>query len=151
MSYVPVKPGSPLSMWQHGAGKGFGAYENVGDWTWEFDPFVFGFLAPADSTPQPAPTIKGFGGCGCGGKCGGCGGHNHGVSGLGQGLFNTGCFSSTDISTWGWCEWGLLAAGAYFAVSFLGDLIGAGKSVKSSYRSYKKSAQRRAQAQAAMF
>jgi hypothetical protein len=63
MSYVPVKRGSPAAFWQHGAypGCGFGAYEDVGDWTWEFDPYVFSFLAPADSAPQPAPVISGFG------------------------------------------------------------------------------------------
>ena len=57
MSYIGVVPQSPLAFWQHG----FGAYENVGDWAWEYDPFVFSFLAPMDSKPQPAPVIAGFG------------------------------------------------------------------------------------------
>lgn len=148
MSYLPINPRSNQALWQ---ASGIGAFEQVGDWSWMFYPGAFSWLAPRDSAIQPAIPSTGLGGCGCGGKCGGCGGGHDHSHGLGQGLFNTGCFASTDMSTWGWCEWGLLAAGAYFAVSFVGDLIGAGRSVKSSYRSYRKSAQRRAQAQAAMF
>jgi len=136
VSYVPVKPNSPLAFWQHGQArsKGFGAYESVGDWTWEFDPFAFSFLAPADSTPQPAPFIKGFGGCGCGGSCGGCGGHKHGVGQTSAGLFGTGLFSSSDPTQWGWGEWATIGGGLYVAGSLFGDLKGAGRRAGKAYR-----------------
>jgi hypothetical protein len=137
MSYVPVKPNSPLAFWQHGQArsKGFGAYESVGDWTWEFDPFAFSFLAPSDSTPQPAPYIKGFGGCGCGGKCG-CGdGHKHGVGQAATGVLGTSCFSSSNISSWGICEWGAIAVGLYLTGSVVGDLTTAAQKTKKAARS----------------
>jgi hypothetical protein len=155
VSYVPVKRGSTLALWQHGQlGRGFGAYESVGDWTWELNPFAFSWLAPGDSTPQPAPIISGFsglGGCGCGGSCGGCGSHSHGVSGLGQGLLNTGLFASTDVSTWGIGEWSILAIAALGAVNILGGIAGAGKSTAKAYSGYKRRKKKRLQAQASMF
>jgi hypothetical protein len=61
------------------ANRGMGTYKNVGDWTWEFYPGPYSFLAPSDSAPQPAPILyakRGMSGCGCGcnGAPGGCGG-----------------------------------------------------------------------------
>jgi hypothetical protein len=147
MSYVPVQPGSYQALAQ---ASGIGAYENSGDWTWMFNPYEYSFLNPADSKAQPAFGFSGLSGCGCGGKCGGCGGHSH-DHGLGQGLFNTGLFESTDISTWGWGEWGVVAAGVYLGVSVVSDVIGAGRSVGSAYQSSRRTAKRRAQAQADMF
>lgn len=132
MSYVRVKPNSPLSFWQHG--RGFGAYQNVGNWTWEFDPFVFSFLAPSDSRPQPAPVISGFGGCGCGGSCGGCGGHKHGVGQASSGLFGTGLFTSSDPTQWGIGEWATIAGGLYVAGSLFGDIKSAGRRAGKGYR-----------------
>ena len=77
MSYLPVRPGTAVDLFMHGQTSGFqnsgmGAYDRVGDWSWEFfGPNAFAFLDPADSTPQPAPMLPnkkwfGMGGCGCG-------------------------------------------------------------------------------------
>ena len=76
---------------------GLADYQPTGNWSWEFYPPPYDFLAPPRSIPMPGVVMpedalqpRGFGGCGCGGKCGGgcgcgsacsCGGHS---SGLGQ-------------------------------------------------------------------
>jgi hypothetical protein len=64
-------------------GRGMGEYEKTGNWSWEFFPPPYAFLAPPDSAPMPAPVITGegrgvgctgvgcTGGCGCNGACGG--------------------------------------------------------------------------------
>ena len=128
----------PLLFWQHGTPSrscGFGDYEHVGDWSWEFYPFAYAWLAPQDSVPQPAPRLKGFGcsgGCNCGGKC---------KSGMGQastGLFGTGLFSSSDPSQWGWGEYLAIAAGAYVGISLLGDVKTAGRKAGAGYRAVRR-------------
>ena len=136
MSYLPVDPQSAVSLFMHGDPSGYksgvGAYDRVGDWSWEyFGPNAFAFLDPADSTPQPAPHLHGMGDCGCGGKCGGCGGHSHG---MGQGLLNTGLFQSTDVSTWSWMEWAVLGLGVWGAANILGDVRSGAKSVRRSFK-----------------
>lgn len=139
MSYVPVPANANARLWEFGnpptKGRGFGdvarGYQASGDWSWMFYPAPFDFLAPKDSTPQPAPTISGFSGCGCGGKCGGCG--DHGV-GQATGVFGSGLFSSTDISQWGIGEWALVGVGLYVAGSIFGDV----KSGVGSYRGRKR-------------
>jgi hypothetical protein len=144
MSYLSVKPGTAVALFQHGQTSGFqsgvGAYEHVGDWGWEFfGPNAFAFLDPADSAPQPAPQLGGpsdswlgLGGCGCGGTCGGCG-HKHGVGGLGQGLFE-----STDISTWGVGEWVAVAAVGWLALSLISGTRRAGAKVAKAVRRRKR-------------
>jgi hypothetical protein len=157
MSYLPVKRGSALLLWQHGQPQGYqqglGAYQRVGDWTWEFDgPEAYAFLNPLDSAPQPAPILSGLGGCGCGGTCGGCGdGHSHGMGQATGGVLGTGLFSSTDISTWGWGEWVAVAGAVYLGGSLIGDIGGAASSVSGWRKSSTRAAKRRAQAQADMF
>jgi len=37
------------------------SYVHSGNWSWEFDPPPYDFLAPRDSAPQPAPILRGFG------------------------------------------------------------------------------------------
>jgi len=124
----------PLVFWQHGKPAnncGFGDYEHVGDWSWEFYPFAYSWLAPQDAAPQPAPHLKGFGcsgGCSCGGKC---------KSGMGQaatGLFGTNLFTTTDFSQWGWGEWTVLGIGAWGALRILSDIAGAGRAVGGTVR-----------------
>ncbi len=145
MSYLPVDPQSAVSLFMHGDPSGYktgvGAYDRVGDWTWEyFGPNADAFLDPADSTPQPAPTLPdpawGLGDCGCGGKCGGCGDkHQHGVGqATSGGLLNTGLFASTDMSTWGWPEWAVLGLGVWGAANILGDVRSGARSVRRSFR-----------------
>ncbi len=100
---------------------GIGGYRESGDWTWEFYPPPYDFLAPPDSVAQPAPVLyphdgHGMGGCGCGGSCGGCGDHGMGQT-TGPGLFGTGLFVSMDPSTWGWGEYSVIGAGAYLLLS----------------------------------
>ena len=93
---------------------GIGSYDKTGDWTWEYYPPPYDFLAPADSVAMPAPVLQGMGGCGCGGSCGGCGGrheHKHGM----------GLFDSMDWTTWGAGEWTAIAVGAYVLMSLVGD------------------------------
>jgi hypothetical protein len=144
MSYLPTDPQSPQILWQHAqippqvVAPGFGDYEHVGDWGWEyFGPNAYAWEAPADSAPQPAPILpdpawgsSGLG-CGCGGTCGGCGDHDHG---LGQGLLNTGLFQSTDISTWSWMEWAVLGLGVWGAANILGDVSSGARSVRRSFK-----------------
>lgn len=130
---------NPLVFWQHGNPSrncGFGDYERTGDWSWEFYPFAYSWLAPLDSAPQPAPILpRGMGdGCGCGGSCG-C------KNGMGQattGLFGTGLFSSSDPSQWGWGEWASIAVGVYFAGSLLGDVKSGGRRAGAAYRAAKR-------------
>jgi|SRR5579863_891971 len=114
---------------------GIGDYDRTGDWTWEYYPPPYDFLAPADSVSMPAPILTapgvpwrrsspqkpigaGAAGCGCGGTCGGCGDHSHG---LGDGLFNTGLFVNPDLSTWGVGEWLTIGLGGYLLISLLHD------------------------------
>jgi hypothetical protein len=140
MSYLATNPQSPQTLWQHSQlQRGVGAYQNVGDYSWEFfGPNAFAWEAPNDSAPQPAPIlpIGGLSGCGCGGKCGGCGdGHKHGVGqATGTGILGTGLFSSTDISSWGWGEWLGVAAAVYLGSSLLGDVGRGAKATKRTYR-----------------
>jgi hypothetical protein len=81
---------------------GLGEYEPTGNWSWEFYPPPYDFLAPPAVLPVPGVVMpedrlqnmggfSGLAGCGCGGKCGGgcgcgsacgCGGRCKG--GLGQ-------------------------------------------------------------------
>lgn len=109
-------------------GRGVGAYEGPGDvWNWEFYPPPYDWLAPANSTPMPAPILpkgRGMAGCGCG--CGGdCGGH-----GAGLGLFEAGL----DWSQWGIAEWTLVGLGSYLVLSIVGDMFSAGRKVTGAVR-----------------
>ena len=113
MSYEIVNPNSDMALMQ---ASGIGAYQNVGDWTFELFPYDYSFEAPADSVPIQPPVLKGMGcGCGCGGGC-------SKNQGLGQGLFNTGLFTNANPSTWGWGEWSAVAAGLYLAGSLISDI-----------------------------
>lgn len=141
MSYVSVAPNSFVNWSAHGPivpgmlDRGVGDYKNVGDWTWEFDPGAYWWLRPADSTPQPAPTL-GMGDCGCGGKCGGCGdGHSHGLAGLG-------IFESTDIASWGVGEWATIAVGLFI----VGKLVSGGRKATKAVKGYRRKQSRRAKA-----
>ena len=101
--------------------RGVGSYRNSGDWTWEFYPPPYDFLAPSDSAPMPAPVlftpgVGGLSGCHCGGRCGGHGCGRGGVAG-GLGLFDSGL----DLSQWGIGEWAIAGAGLYLALSLFGD------------------------------
>lgn len=154
MSYLPVDPQSAVSLFMHGDPSGYktgmGAYDRVGDWTWEYNgPNAFAFLDPADSAPQPAPHLPdaawGLGDCGCGGKCGGCGGHKHG---MGQGLLNTGLLSSTDFSTWTWQDYAMAAIVVFGGISVINSVLGVGKSARSTYRGIQRAQKRKARAQA---
>lgn len=137
---IPIGTG-----WAPEGMSGVSAYENVGDWTWEFfGPNAYAWEAPADSAPQPAPMLPdpAWGGhglsgdCGCGGSCGGCGGHKHGV-GQATGVLGTNCFASADISTWSWCEWGSIAVGIYLLGSLIGDAQRGAAKGRKIYRAAK--------------
>jgi hypothetical protein len=77
------------------------------------------FLQPGLGSLLPASSqlpVEFLGAKGMNGGCGCCG-----VSGLtmdGTGLFGTGLFAGgTDVSTWGYGEWGVLAVGFYMLFS----------------------------------
>lgn len=125
MSYQTVNPNSNLALWQ---ASGIGAYDHVGDYGWEFFPAPYDFEAPLDSQPIRPPIL----GMGCGGSCG-CGGTCSDNHGLGQGLFNTGLFTSTDPTQWGVGEWATIAAAVYLGSSIFGDAKTAGRKVRSGY------------------
>ena len=111
--------------------RGMGLYEHPGNWSWEFFPPPYDFLAPKDSVAVPAPILltpgrAGLSGCGCG--CGGKGtcGHTHSSSnGVGLGLFDT-----MDFSQWGIGEWATVGFGVYVLGSIFGDFGRARKTVK---------------------
>ncbi len=124
---------------------GMGEYDELATpWSWMYYPPPYDFADPLAIAPPPtfiaSARSMGFGGCGCGGKCGGCGGgHAHGM-----GLFDSGW----DLSGWGLAEWGIVAVGAYVAYSVLfttGKGIG---TVRSSSRKRASRARRRAELQA---
>lgn len=117
---------------------GIGDYEKTGDWSWEYYPPPYDFLAPKNSVPMPAPVLftprhyagprgTGVSGCGCGGSCGGCGGgHSHGVGqdtttsntlNLGT-LFSSGL----DFTQWGVGEWVVAGLGSYLLISLFSDV-----------------------------
>lgn len=128
MSYEIVNPNSDMALMQ---ASGIGAYQNVGDWTFELFPYDYSFEAPADSVPIPPPVLKGMGcGCGCGGGC-------SKNQGLGQGLFNTGLFASTNPLQWGIGEWATLGVGLYLAGSIISDTGSATATAKRSFRKHK--------------
>jgi hypothetical protein len=137
MSYQAVNPSSNLALWQRGGAQGVDTsrgFVDTGDWTWELYPFAYSFLAPKDSTPQPAPIVDfGLQGLGCGGSCG-CGGKCSDSHGLGQGLFNTGLFTSTDPTQWGIGEWATIAGAIYLGSNIFGDAKTAGRKVRSGYK-----------------
>jgi hypothetical protein len=124
--------------------RGFSGYQHTGNWTWEFYPPPYDFLAPGNSRPMP-PFVypaRGVGGCGCGGSCGG------GCYG-GLGLFDSGL----DVSQWGLGEWAAVAVGVYVLGSLVGDTRRAGRragrAVKSSYRSVARAATKKRRAREA--
>jgi hypothetical protein len=110
---------------------GLGSYDHTGDWSWEFYPPPYDFLAPANAAAMPAPILLTPGGglsgagCGCGGSCGGCGGHSHGM-----GLFESGF----DWTQWGAGEWTVAGVGSYLAVSLMGDMMRAKQTVQRKFR-----------------
>jgi hypothetical protein len=120
--------------------RGFGDYEQTGDWSWEFYPPPYDFLAPSDSVAVPAPVLytpasSGPGlGCACGGKCGDCGG---------LGLFDSGL----DLSQWGVGEWVAAAGIGYLGITLLGGLMGATRKVRRTVRKRSATAARRRELQ----
>lgn len=117
-------------MWQQ---SGIGDYQPVADYSFEFYPPPYNFLAPQDSRAIPPPVLPIKNGLGCGGSDCGCGCKSKYITnvpqwnGLGQGLFNTGLFTSANPSTWGLGEWAAVGVGLYFAGSLIGD-VGRGAS-----------------------
>lgn len=107
--------------------RGLSGYERTGNWTWEFYPPPYDFLAPGNSRPVLPFVYPGRGvGCGCGGSCGGA---CHG----GLGLFDSGL----DLSQWGLGEWAAVGIGVYLVTSLMGDAGRAGRKVRR-YRAAKK-------------
>lgn len=107
-------------------------YAHTGNWTWEFYPPPYDWLAPRRAAPMPAPILfpappsRGMSGCGCGGSCGGCGGgHVHGM-----GLFDSGL----DFTGWGVPELAVVALGVYLVGSVLGDAGRARTGIKRAVR-----------------
>jgi hypothetical protein len=106
--------------------RGLGGYVHSGNWTWEYYPPPYDFLAPANSRPMVAPILypRGVGGCGCGGGCGGA------CHSAGLGLFDSGL----DLAQWGLGEWAAVGLGVYLIGSLMGDAGRAGRKVRR-YRS----------------
>lgn len=118
-------------------------YIAVPNYSWEFWPPPYNFLAPPSVLAKPgqvqpqdlmqiSPTGLGCtgGACNCGGAC----------KGLGQaGLFGTGLFESLDTSTWGWGEWASIAVGGYLVIKLFLDAQTAGAATKRTYRRVRKS------------
>lgn len=130
-----------MSYVQTRRGRGFGAYDQVGNWEWEYYPPPYDFLAPPDAAVIPVPVLyagefgSGLSGCGCGcGGSGACGGgdHSHGV-----GLFDT-----MDVTQWGAGEWIAALVGGYLFMSVVGDLGKGARTVRKTV-GRRKSAQRR--------
>jgi hypothetical protein len=154
-AYMP-QTGATAGLWEaSGIGamrRGMGEYDKTGDWSWEYYPPPYDFLAPKNSAPMPAPILytkkTGMGGCGCGcsGNCGGAG-HTHGVGDTtddtaAAAVIPTGTtvnlgtlFSSgLDFTSWGIGEWAVAGLGAYLVISLFNDVGSAGKKVKKTLR-----------------
>lgn len=117
---------------------GIGAYDNTGNWEWEYYPPPYDFLAPANGVAMPPPILAKRGvGCDCGGTCGGCGDHSH-SSGIGL-------FDSTDFATWGWAEYLAIGGGLYLLFSLLGDAKSGAKKVQRVRSKSRRRAQARKQ------
>lgn len=113
MSYLPQR-------------RGLSGYVNSGDWTWEYYPPPYEFLAPRSAHAMVAPILypaRGVG-CGCGGGCGGA------CHSAGLGLFDSGL----DLSQWGVGEWAAVGLGAYLLVSAFGDVKRVGGRIRRSGR-----------------
>lgn len=133
MSYQRVDPDSDMALMQQ---SGIGAYDHVGDWSFELFPYAYSFEAPADSRPIPPPILGGKGmGCGCG-----CGGGCSKNQGLGQGLFGTGLFESTNPLQWGIGEWATIGVGLYLASKVIGDAGSAAQTAKKTIKKHKSKA-----------
>ena len=91
-------------------------YQNVGDWTAEFYPPPYDFMAPPQTGWASGHTHD----------CGGCGGGCGCASCKGLGLFDSGL----DVTQWGAAEWAVAALGVYLAMNILGDVSGGVKRVK---------------------
>jgi hypothetical protein len=117
--------------------RGLSGYQHTGDWTWEYYPPPYDFLAPRNSAAVPPFVYPARGvGCGCGGSCGGA---CHG----GLGLFESGL----DLSQWGLGEWAAAALGVYLIGSLMGDAGRAGRQV----RKYRKAKRTRRAVERVMF
>jgi hypothetical protein len=98
----------------------------------DYEPSSYSTEFPWNSLPKG----MGCGGdCGCGGTCGG-GDHSHGM----------GLFDSMDPTTWGAGEYIVAGVGGYLAVKLVGDVVGAGKSVKRRVGKRKAAASKREKA-----
>ncbi len=93
-----------------------GALVQTGRWDWEYYPYPYNSQFQGKASAQPAPRLPiaaGLGDCGCG-----CKGHGDcGDKSGGLGFFDSGF----DFGSWGWMEWGAIAAGVYFVASVIGD------------------------------
>lgn len=118
------------------------AYRHTGDWTWEFYPPPYAFLAPCDSSPMPAPVFytppKGLGRCGCG-----CSGTCECAAASGLGLFDSGF----DLTQWGIAEWATVGIGLYLATSLFGDVKRVGGRLGRRRRASQSKSRRREQLQ----
>lgn len=128
--------------------QGLGAYDQSGDWTWEFYPPPYDFLAPSDSVPMPAPVLytpepsgPGGLGCACGGSCGHCSSGAGGWGGLG--LFESGM----DLNGWGVGEYVAAAGVAFLGFKVLGSLFSAGQTVRKTVRRRSATKRRRSELQ----
>lgn len=125
--------------------QGLGEYEHSGDWTWEFYPPPYDFLAPADSVAMPAPVLYTPGssgpglGCACGGSCGHCSSGSGGWGGLG--LFETGM----DLTGWGVGEYVAAAGVAFLGFKLLSGIMGTTRAVRRTVKKRSASKRRRAE------
>lgn len=73
------------------------------------------------------------GGCGCGGGCGSP-----------SPRWGMGIFDSTDFTTWGWQEWGIIAIGAYALFSMFSTSRRAQRSISGSLESRRRKKRKKA-------
>jgi hypothetical protein len=135
---------------------GMGDYLRSDNWSWEFFPPPYSFLAPPPgfAPGQVAPEEVGqlgMSGFGCGGGSCSCGGTCHGMGddGDASSLFYL-PFQSSDISTWGWEEWALIFAGGYTVLGLIWDAGKGVSTVRKAARSRASKARRKQQLQQEM-
>jgi hypothetical protein len=138
------------------------AYSQVQNYSYQFFPPPYDFLAPPRTTGKPGQVVpedalqmqgRGLGSACNGLGCAACGG-TCGQNGMGQtdsaGLFGTGLFTSADPTQWGWGEYLTIFLGGYLVINLFGDVSKGARAAYSPIKRARARSRKRAQLQSEM-